>query len=70
MDAFHRILRYLILWAVIFVVLIVLSVVRYWDTLVAILSATFSSTLYSLFYYAILFGLIIWGFRLLFGSAR
>ena len=63
MTVFRRILRYLILWGVLFLILCVISVVRYWDKVGAILSATFSSYLTLLIAGGVIIGLLIWAFR-------
>lgn len=63
MTVFRRILRYLILWGVLFLILCVISVVRYWDKVAAILSTTFSSYLTLLIAGGVIIGLLIWAFR-------
>ena len=63
MTVFRRILRYLILWGVLFLILCVISVDRYWDKVAAILSATFSSYLTLLIAGGVIIGLLIWAFR-------
>lgn len=63
MTVFRRILRYLILWGVLFLILCVISVVRYWDKVAAILSTAFSSYLTLLIAGGVIIGLLIWAFR-------
>ena len=63
MTVFRRILRYLILWGVLFLILCVISVVRYWDKVAAMLSTTFSSYLTLLIAGGVIIGLLIWAFR-------
>lgn len=65
MRIWERIVRYLILWGILLVILVVISVIRHWDFLVGIVSATFSSYLSMILTIALFAGLIIWGFRLI-----
>lgn len=65
MHIWERIVRYLILWGILLVILVVISVIRHWDFLVGIVSATFSSYLSMILTIALFAGLIIWGFRLI-----
>jgi hypothetical protein len=66
MTIWQRILRYLILWGVLFLVLCVISVVRYWDELGNILSATISSYLTTIITIAVIGGLLIYAIISLF----
>ena len=70
MDIFRRILRYLILWAVLFVILCIISVVRYWDELVAIISGTIYGYIEFIIGVGLLIGLILWGISRLFRTIR
>lgn len=66
MTIWQRILRYLVLWGILFLVLCVISVVRYWDELGNILSATVSSYLTVIISIAVFGGLLIYAFISLF----
>lgn len=65
MRIWNRIVRYLILWGILLIILVVISVVRYWDALTAIVSSAFSSYLSMILAIAVLVGLLFWAFRLL-----
>lgn len=66
----QRIIRYLILWGILLLILIVISVIRHWDALVAVVSGTISGFFTSLLSLGLLVGLFIWGFRLMFRGFR
>ena len=68
MSVWNRIVRYLILWGALFVLLCIISVIRYWDELVAVVSGTFMGYLQAVLYLGLLIGIFVWGFRLLFRS--
>jgi len=70
MSVWRRILRYLILWAALFVILCIISVIRYWDELAIIVSGTFKGYFERIITAAVVGGLIIWGLRTLFRSFR
>ena len=70
MDIWYRIVRYLLLWLILFGVLCVISVIRHWDALVAIASNTFDSYLSTLISMGLMIGLMIWGLRLLLRGFR
>lgn len=66
MTVWQRILRYLILWLVLFAILCLISVIRYWDELVAIAANAFDSYFSLLLSFGLVIGLLIWAFRLMF----
>ena len=68
MTVWQRILRYLILWGLLFLILCVISVVRYRDELGNILSATVSSYISAIISVVVIGGLLIYGFISLFRS--
>lgn len=68
MSVWNRIVRYLILWGALFVLLCIISVIRYWDELVAVVSGTFMGYLQAVLYLGLLIGIFVWGFRMLFRS--
>ena len=68
MSVWNRGVRYLILWGALFVLLCIISVIRYWDELVAVVSGTFMGYLQTVLYLGLLIGIFVWGFRMLFRS--
>lgn len=68
MSVWNRVVRYLILWGALFVLLCIISVIRYWDELVAVVSGTFMGYLQTVLYLGLLIGIFVWGFRMLFRS--
>lgn len=65
MSIWDRIVRYLILWGILLAILVVVSVIRHWDALAAIVSSAFSSYLSMILAIAVFVGLLVWAFRLL-----
>jgi len=64
-TAFQRILRYLILWGIIFAILCIVSVIRHWDLIAAVMSGAFASWISLAISAGVLIGLFVWGFRLM-----
>lgn len=66
MTVFQRILRYLLLWITLFLILCVISVVRYWDDFKRIMLSTLDYDFSLVIMICLLLGLLFWGYRSMF----
>ena len=70
MSVFQRFFRYLILWGIMFIILCILSVSRYWDQFINIMSNTLDQYFSALLGVGLLVGILIVGYRLMFRALR
>lgn len=66
-EIWRKILRFLLLWLVIFVILLVLAAWTYWEELCDAISGSVNSMIYSLLLIIITVGVLVWILQSIFG---